>query len=256
MPDDHREQGCHDETPNPRPSLDTHVLVVDDEPRLLRALSMNLTGRGYNVSAAASGTSALDLVATARPDLMVLDLGLPDIDGLDVIRRVRGRGQQLPIIVLSARSASQEKVIALDLGANDYVTKPFDINELLARLRAAIRHTNKADLDALVHLGPITVDLNARTIRHDPKHAPENDEPDTGIRLTPTEWRMLDTLLHRPGMLTTPTQLLLAMRGDPEHTERSYLRIYMQQLRRKLEADPSRPRYLITEPGLGYRYQP
>jgi two-component system KDP operon response regulator KdpE len=232
----------------------THVLVVDDEPYLLRALTMNLTGRGYRVSSATTGAAALDLAATAFPDLMVLDLGLPDIDGLDVIRLVRQRASTLPIIVLSARSDSRDKVLALDLGANDYVTKPFDMLELVARLRAAARRADLVEPESVVVLGPVTVDLAARTVGRaradDPTGATET------VRLTPTEWRMLEALLRRPGMLTTPTDLLTAMRGDPAHTERSYLRIYLQQLRRKLEVDPSRPRYLITEPGLGYRYVP
>lgn len=236
-----------------------HVLVVDDEPHLLRALAMNLSGRGYRVTAATTGTAALELAATAQPDLVVLDLGLPDLDGLDVIARLRRRSRQLPIIVLSARSGSNEKVAALDLGANDYVTKPFDMGELVARLRAATRSAHVREPDRLIRLGPVSVDLAARIIhRGDTSGGTAAGEPAGAvtIRLTPTEWRMLEALLRRPGMLTTPTELLLAMRGDPQHTERSYLRSYMQQLRNKLEADPSRPRYLITEPGLGYRYQP
>jgi two-component system, OmpR family, KDP operon response regulator KdpE len=233
------------------------VLVVDDEPHLLRALTMNLSGRGYRVMSATTGSAALELADTGRPDLLVLDLGLPDLDGMDVIRLLRQRGQDLPIIVLSARSASSEKVAAFDLGATDYVTKPFEMSELVARLRAAARRANIVEPDRLVQLGPVTVDLTAKLVyRTDASDGAEVGELRPTIRLTPTEWRMLEGLLRRPGALITPTELLLAMRGDPEHTERSYLRIYMQQLRRKLEVDPTRPRYLITEPGLGYRYQP
>ena len=231
----------------------THILVVDDEPYLLRVLTMNLRSRGYRTTAATDGTSALDCAATTHPDLLVLDLGLPDLDGLEVIRRLRARAEALPIIVLSARSSSQEKVAALDLGATDYVTKPFDMNELLARLRAALRRAKTTEPETVITLGAVAVDLAARIIHR--QHGDPARLPDT-IRLTPTEWRMLDALLQRPGRLTTSTELLTAMRSDPKHTERSYLRIYMQQLRRKLEADPSRPRYLLTEPGLGYRYQP
>ncbi len=231
-------------------TLDIHIMVVDDEPHLLRALTLNLTGRGYRVSAASTGSGALELIAVSHPDLLILDLGLPDMDGLQVIRSLRARDDDLPILVLTARSATDQKVTALDLGANDYITKPFDIHELIARVRAATRRSTVSDSAATVHLGPVTVNLTARLI--------VRDDPDgqVTIRLTPTEWRMLESLLHHPGMLLTPTELLVAMRGDPEHTERSYLRIYMQQLRRKLEPDPSRPRYLITEPGLGYRYLP
>ena len=231
-----------------RPSGAAHVLVVDDEPHLLRAVTMNLTGRGYRVTTATTAAAALGLVAAERPDLVVLDLGLPDLDGLDVIRLLRERGIDIPIVVLSARSASQEKVAALNLGAADYITKPFDMSELVARLRAALRRTNVREPGTVVVLGAVVVDLAARIVRR-------TDAADT-IHLTPTEWRMLEALLRRPGMLTTPGELLMAMRGDPGHVERSYLRSYLQQLRRKLEADPSRPRYLLTEPGLGYRYQP
>jgi two-component system KDP operon response regulator KdpE len=206
--------------PRERPAT-AHVLIVDDEPHLLRALSMNLSGRGYRVTSATTGIAALELAAAQQPDLLVLDLGLPDIDGLEVIRRLRQGTADMPIIVLSARSASQEKVSALDLGATDYVTKPFDMNELVARLRAAARRAPVGETDTVISLGSVTVGLPARIVRRD------------------------DADVHDG-----------ATRGDPEHTERSYLRIYMQQLRRKLEADPARPRYLITEPGLGYRYLP
>lgn len=223
-----------------------HVLVVDDEPNLLRALVLNLSGRGYLVSSASTGRGALEQLAEGRPDMMLLDLGLPDLDGTEVIRQACERRPGLPIVVLSARTDSEDKVTALELGATDYVTKPFDISELVARLRAAGRQARIVEPEEPVALGEVEVDLGARTVRRYGE----------AVQLTPTEWRMLETLLRRPGGLTSPTELLTAMRGDAEHTERSYLRIYMQQLRRKLEADPSRPRYLITEPGLGYRYVP
>ncbi|MBE7187156.1 response regulator [Jatrophihabitans endophyticus] len=237
-----------------------HVLAVDDEPHLLRALSMNLGARGYQVSAVATGRAALTSVAESHPDVLVLDLGLPDVSGLDVIRLIRAHDDELPILVLSARSGSQDKVAALDLGANDYVTKPFDMNELLARLRAMTRRTRAADEQTdPITFGVVTVDLRARIVRR-ADGVDTSDTPDGGrddmVHLTRTEWRMLETLLRRPGMLTTPAELLIAMRGDPQHTEQSYLRIYMQQLRRKLEADPTRPRHLLTEPGLGYRFLP
>ena len=232
-----------------------NVLVVDDEPHLLRALVMNLTGRGYRVTSATNGAGAIELANDGHPDLMVLDLGLPDVDGLEVIRQVRQGNAVLPIVVLSARNATHEKVAALDAGAGDYVTKPFDMDELAARLRAAARRVpDHVDPATVVTFGPVTVDLAAHLIRRVDGPAQGDEAP--VIHLTPTEWRMLETLLRRPGLLTTSSELLIAMRGAPGHTERSYLRIFMQQLRRKLEADPSRPRYLLTEPGLGYRFQP
>lgn len=225
----------------------THVLIVEDEPPILRALVMNLTRRGYDVSGAGSGNEALEQVRLRPPDVVVLDLGLPDMNGMDVIRRVRTRLPDLPIIVLSAHSTSTDKVAALDLGAVDYVTKPFDMNELVARLRAAARRFDSGGAPTRVTMGPVEVDLTARTITH-------ADNAD--IHLTPTEWHMLEILLRHPGRLVTSAELLTALRGDPEHTESSYLRIYMAQLRRKLEVTPSRPRYLLTDPGVGYRFRP
>jgi len=224
----------------------THVLIVDDERSLLRALAMNLVARGYTVTEADSGTKALTAAANAEPDVIVLDLGLPDVSGMDVIRAVRGYAAT-PIIVLSARTGSGDKVHALDLGADDYVTKPFSIEELLARIRAATRRAASPDTTATVTVGDTEVDLTAKT-------ATKSD----GIRvhLTPTEWHLLEQLLRRPGKLITRRALLTELRGAPEHTDPSYLRIYMAQLRRKLEPEPSRPKHLITEPGMGYRFQP
>lgn len=237
-----------------RPAAGTHVLLVEDEPQLARTLAMNLRGRGYRVTAVSSGAAALDAHAQLGPDLLVLDLGLPDMDGLEVIRRIRAEADGTPIVVLSARLASAEKVAALDLGANDYVTKPFDVSEFAARLRAATRRGLESSRGSVIPVGEVEVDLEARTVRRRGEHAP--DGADT-IRLTPNEWRMLEALLRRPGRLVPPRELLSAMRGgDPSHTADSYLRIYMQQLRRKLEVDPSRPRHLLTEPGLGYRFRP
>jgi two-component system KDP operon response regulator KdpE len=234
-----------------------HVLAVDDEPPMLRALELNLTNRGYGVSTAATGATAISQAVLNQPDVMILDLGLPDLDGLDVITHILHLYPGLPIIVLSARTGSTDKVSALDLGAIDYVTKPFNMNELLARLRAAVRRvdrpgptTTTAASTAPIALGSVVIDLDARLIR------PADASSSEVVHLTPTEWRMLEVLLRNPGSLITTTQLLTAMRGQPEHTERSYLRIYMQQLRRKLEPDPSRPRHLLTEPGMGYRYLP
>jgi two-component system KDP operon response regulator KdpE len=224
----------------------TRVLIVEDERPLLRALAMNVTARGYDVTEADSGAKALAAAATGTHDVILLDLGLPDISGLEVIRAVRAYATT-PIIVLSARTGSGDKVAALDLGADDYVTKPFSIDELLARLRAATRRASTAEPPPIVSVGDVQVDLDAKTAtRSDGER----------LHLTPTEWRLLETLLRQPGKLVTGRSLLTQLRGTPEHTDPSYLRIYMSQLRRKLEPEPGRPRHLITEPGMGYRFQP
>jgi two-component system KDP operon response regulator KdpE len=224
----------------------TRALIVDDERPLLRALAMNLTARHYDVVEADTGTKALTAIAANDFDVILLDLGLPDVSGLDVIRAVR-QHSTTPIIVLSARTGSADKVAALDLGADDYVTKPFSIDELLARLRAATRRASAAEPVAVISLGDVTIDLGAKTAV---------DGDGGRIHLTPTEWQLLEILLRNPGKLVTGRSLLTAVRGGPEHTDPSYLRIYLAQLRRKLEPQPSRPRYLITEPGMGYRFQP
>ncbi len=223
-----------------------NVLVVEDERALLRAIALNMSARGYSVTEAATGSAALSALGGGEHDLVLLDLGLPDLSGLDVIRAVR-RYAQTPIIVLSARTGSADKVAALDLGADDYVTKPFSMDELLARIRATIRRASTADATPVIHLGSATVDLAATTA---------TDASGERIHLTPTEWHLLAVLLRQPGKLVTSRALLTELRGTPEHTDASYLRIYLSQLRRKLEPDPSRPRHLITEPGMGYRYQP
>ena len=229
----------------------TRVLIVEDEPQMRRALDLNLSARGYDVRSAEDGTSALSAFAVDPPDVMILDLGLPDLDGLEVIRAIR-RTSTVPILVLSARVGSNDKVTALDLGADDYVTKPFDMFELLARLRAATRRSATDPLRAAtVAFGVAVVDLDAKT-------ASRTDDPASPrpVHLTPTEWQLLEALLRSPGRLVTQRQLLTLLRGTPEHTDSSYLRIYMAQLRKKLEAEPGRPRHLLTEPGMGYRYSP
>jgi two-component system KDP operon response regulator KdpE len=225
----------------------TRVLIVEDERPLLRALAMNLTARGYAVTEAETGSRALTALADRRHDAVVLDLGLPDISGLDVIRAVRAYSST-PIIVLSARSGSSDKVAALDLGADDYVTKPFSVDELLARLRATARRAAAADEQVVATLGAVRIDLSTTTATHTATGEP--------VHLTPTEWKILDVLLRRPGKLVSGDTLLTAVRGSSEHTDPSYLRIYLAQLRRKLEPEPGRPRHLITEPGMGYRYRP
>jgi two-component system, OmpR family, KDP operon response regulator KdpE len=224
----------------------TRVLVVDDEPHLLRALVLTLTNREYQVAAAANAAAALAEVAATMPDIVVLDLGLPDRDGIDVVRELQRDHPELPIVVLSARAGSHDKVLALDLGAVDYVTKPFDMNELLARVRAASRRTAQPVTAAAVSFGDVHADLRARTLKRGSQ----------AVHLTPTEWRILDVLLRNPGRLIPARELLTAVRGDPEHTESSYLRIYIAQLRRKLEPEPNRPRHILTEPGVGYRFEP
>ncbi len=224
----------------------THVLVVDDEPQILRALVLSLSRRGFQTSAAADARTALMLTAELGPDLILLDLGLPDLDGLEVIRRLQREDPGLPIVVLSARNDSSDKIVALDLGAVDYVTKPFDMNELLARLRAVVRRAGAPVAPRSVGFGDVQVDLGAHLVIR----------AGEAVHLTPTEWRLLEMLLERPGSLVNTGALLTELRGDPDHTESSYLRIYMAQLRRKLEPEPSRPRYFITEAGMGYRFQP
>jgi two-component system KDP operon response regulator KdpE len=239
----------------------TRVLVVDDEPQILRALRINLRVREYQVDVASTGTEALEMAARHPPDLVILDLGLPDLDGVEVIGGLRG-WTKAPIIVLSGRADSTDKVEALDAGADDYVTKPFGVEELLARMRAAARRTGGAEAQPRVALGDLTVDLAAkRVIRQAAAPAGETRAADAGagtddIRLTPTEWHLLEVLLRNPGKLLSRNQLLTEVWGPGYADATGNLRLYMAQLRRKLEPDPARPRWLITEPGMGYRYQP
>jgi two-component system, OmpR family, KDP operon response regulator KdpE len=231
----------------------TRVLVVDDEPQILRALRINLRVRSYDVDIAATGSEALEAAAKHPPDLIILDLGLPDLDGVEVIEGLRG-WTQAPIIVLSGRADSTDKVDALDAGADDYVTKPFGMEELLARMRAAVRRATPATSEPRVQLGHLVVDLAAkRVIRDD---AGDADSAAADIRLTPTEWHLLEVLLRNPGKLLSQRQLLTEVWGPGYADASGNLRLYMAQLRRKLEPDPARPRWLMTEPGMGYRYQP
>ncbi|GAA2368576.1 response regulator [Nonomuraea africana] len=221
----------------------TRVLVVDDEPQILRALRINLAAREYEVAVADDGSSALRQAADWHPDLVILDLGLPDLDGVDVIHGLRG-WTSVPIIVLSGRAGSADKVDALDAGADDYVTKPFGIDELLARIRAVTRRINQHETEpAAVRIGDHVVDLASKTISG-------------GVRLTPTEWHFLELLLRNPGKLISQRQVLTEVWGSAYLKETNYLRQYMAQLRRKLERDPARPAHLLTEPGMGYRFQP
>jgi two-component system KDP operon response regulator KdpE len=224
----------------------TRVLVVDDELPIRRALTANLKARGYEVDAAETGEQALDLAARHHPDVVLLDLGLPGIDGLEVIDGLRG-WTHVPIVVLSARGAEPDKVAALDAGADDYVAKPFGMDELLARLRAAVRRATPAEEEPVVTTEHFTVDLSAKRVL-DPSGEP--------VRLTPTEWQLLEVLVRNPGKLVSQRQLLRDVWGPAYGDESNYLRVHMAHLRRKLEPDRSRPRYLITEPGMGYRFVP
>ncbi|MGI5162440.1 response regulator [Microbispora sp. CA-102843] len=219
------------------------ILVVDDEPQILRALRINLAARGYEVAVAVDGGSALREAADRRPDLIVLDLGLPDMDGVEVIHGVRG-WSSAPIIVLSGRTGNQDKIDALDAGADDYVTKPFGVDELLARVRAVTRRTGPRESEpASVRIGEHVVDLADKTVSGD-------------VRLTPTEWHILELLVRNPGKLISQRQLLSEVWGAQYVKETHYLRQYMAQLRRKLEKEPAHPVHLITEPGMGYRFAP
>jgi len=223
----------------------TTILVVDDDPQILRALRINLAARGYQVLTAADGASALRAAADGRAELVVLDLGLPDLDGTEVIRRLRG-WTQMPIIVLSARTGSSDKVDALDVGADDYITKPFGMAELLARVRAALRRsaTGQPGSEPVIRTRTFTVDLATKKVVRD----------GVEVHLTPTEWGVLEQLARNHGKLVGQRQLLQEVWGAGYDKETNYLRVYLAQLRRKLEVDPARPRHLITEPGMGYRF--
>jgi two-component system KDP operon response regulator KdpE len=224
----------------------TKVLVVDDEPQIVRALRINLAARGYQVVTAYDGTAALKAAAETRPDVVVLDLGLPDLDGNEVIAGLRG-WTTVPILVLSARTDSSDKVEALDAGADDYVTKPFGMDELLARLRAAVRRAARPTEtgDAVLETASFTVDLVAKKVHRN----------GVEVHLTPTEWGVLEVLVRNRGRLVSQKQLLQEVWGPSYATETHYLRVYLAQLRRKLEPEPARPRHLVTEAGMGYRFE-
>jgi len=222
----------------------TRVLVVDDEAPIRRAMRANLEARGYVVDLAESGEQALQLAARHHPDVVLLDLGLPVMDGIEVIDGLRG-WSQVPIVVLSARGSERDKVAALDAGADDYVSKPFGMDELLARLRAALRRATVADEAPTIATPDFTVDPAAKRVL---------DTAGAPIRLTPTEWQLLEVLVRHPGQLVAQRQLLQDVWGPGYGDESNYLRVHMAHLRRKLEPDRSHPRYLITEPGMGYRF--
>ena len=221
----------------------SRILVVDDEPQLLRALGTNLKARGYDVELAPTGEAALTLAARKHPDLVILDLGLPGIDGVEVIEGLRG-WTSVPIIVLSVRETESAKVAALDAGADDFVTKPFGMDELLARMRAALRRAAPGEEEAVVETGHFAVDLAAKRVTR----------ASGEVRLTPTEWHIVEMLVRNPGKLVTQRQLLQSVWGPQYEKETNYLRVYLAQIRKKLEPDPARPRYFITEAGMGYRF--
>jgi two-component system, OmpR family, KDP operon response regulator KdpE len=224
----------------------SRVLVVDDDSGLTRALAINLRARGYDVDTAPDGSAGLATAAARPPDLVILDLGLPDIDGVEVVRGLRG-WSSTPILVLSARLAGAQKVAALDAGADDYITKPFGMDELLARVRAALRRAAPTEPGSpVVATAAFTVDLRAHRVT----------TPSGEVRLTPTEWHLLEILVRHPGQLLTQRHLLAEVWGPGYSTETNYLRVYMSQLRRKLESDPTRPQHIITDPGIGYRFEP
>ena len=221
----------------------TRVLVVDDEPQIRRALSTNLKARDYEVDLAATGEEALQVAAERHPDVVILDIGLPGIDGIEVVRGLRG-WTSVPIIMLSVREEESDKVAALDAGADDYVTKPFGMNELLARLRAAVRRATPADEQPLIVTDDFEIDLVVKRVTR----------ADADIHLTPTEWGIVEMLVRNEGKLVGQKQLLQGVWGPAYEKESNYLRVYLAGLRRKLEPDSSQPRYFITEPGMGYRF--
>ncbi len=230
----------------------TKVLVVDDDPQLARALRINLRARDHDVHVAVTGDEALRIAASVEPELIILDLGLPDLDGVEVIHGLRG-WSEVPIIVLSGRGGGPDKVAALDAGADDYVTKPFGMDELLARIRAVTRRVGPGDAAATpsVEFADITVDLAHKLVtRQRPDEAAES------VHLTPTEWNLLEALVRAPGKLMSQRQLLTQVWGPAYVNQPANLRLYMTQLRRKLEPEPTRPRHLLTEPGMGYRFRP
>ena len=222
----------------------TKILIIDDEPPFVRALAISLRARDYEVETAGTGEEGLRVAAGGHPDAIILDLGLPGIDGLDVLHAIRG-WSDVPVLVLSARHMEDAKVAALDAGADDYVTKPFTLNELLARLRAVTRRRVPSAAEAVITTADFTIDLPAKTI----------DTPNGAVKLTPTEWRVVEVLVRNEGKLVTQRQLLQEVWGPAYETETEYLRTYIAAVRRKLEPQSSSPKYFLTEPGMGYRFQ-
>ena len=224
------------------------ILIADDDPQILRALRITLTAKGYTVFVAADGAQAIAAAIDHRPDLFLLDLGMPALNGIEVIEAIRG-WSQAPILVVSGRAGAAEKVDALDAGADDYVTKPFAIEELLARIRALGRRVVRDEAVPIVRLGDVTVDLAARSVTR------ATSDGEQQIRLTPTEWQVMELLIRNPGKLVTRQTLLTTIWGSEHIEDTGYLRLYLSQLRKKIEADPANPVHLITEAGMGYRLE-
>ena len=223
--------------------MTSRVLVVDDEPQIRRTLELNLAARGYQVDLAASGAAALEL-ARRHPDLVIVDLGLPGMDGLEVVARLRA-SSKVPIMVLSARDTEETKIAALDAGADDYVTKPFGMGELVARVRAALRRAAPPAAEATVTTPDFVIDLSAKRVQR----------AGAEVRLTPTQWHLVEVLVHNEGRLVTQRQLLGEVWGPGYSSETHYLRVFVAQIRRKLEPDPAHPVHFLTEPGMGYRFE-
>lgn len=225
------------------------ILIADDDPQILRALRITLSARGYEIVTATNGRDAVSSAIEDRPDLYILDLGMPELDGVEVIQGLRG-WTQAPILVVSGRSGASDKVEALDAGADDYVTKPFSIDELLARIRALTRRLPGQEAAPVTRIADVTIDLSAKSVTRATAHGPEF------VRLTPTEWGVLEMLVRNAGNLVTRQSLLTSIWGSEHITDTGYLRLYIAQLRKKIESDPSHPRFLLTESGMGYRFQP
>jgi len=221
----------------------TRVLVIDDEPQILRALSTNLRAREFAVDLALTGADGLRMAADHHPDLVIVDLGLPDIDGVEVVAGLRG-WTTVPIIVLSVREGEVDKVAALDAGADDYITKPFGMDELLARMRAAMRRNTPVDEEPVVTTGTLSIDLARKVVQRNGQE----------VKLTPTEWHLVEVLVRHAGRLVSQKQLLQEVWGPQYGTESAYLRVHMAQVRKKLEPDPAMPRHFMTERGMGYRF--
>lgn len=224
------------------PTDGARILIIDDEKQIRRLLRVALEGHEYKISAAASGQEGLRQITTFHPDLVILDLGLPDINGQEMLKKIRG-WSEVPIIILSVHNQEEEKIQALDAGANDYVTKPFSMGELLARIRAALRHASHSGDEPVITIGELSVDITRRlvTLRGEK------------VKLTPTEYEILKNLAVYAGRVLTHKQLLRTIWGSKYERETHYLRVYIASLRRKIESDPTRPEFIITEPGVGYR---
>ncbi|APZ34168.1 DNA-binding response regulator [Microbacterium aurum] len=222
------------------------ILIADDDPQILRALRITLTAKGYQIFTAADGAQAITAAIDHHPDIFLIDLGMPELDGIEVIHGIRG-WSQAPILVVSGRAGAADKVEALDAGADDYITKPFAVEELLARIRALTRRVPQEDATPVVHLGNVTIDLAAHSVTRDTSDGQKQ------IRLTPTEWQFIDILIRNAGKLVTRQTILTTIWGTEHAEDTGYLRLYVSQLRRKLEEDPSNPAHLLTEPGMGYR---